>query len=46
MFIQVNINKPIFMINLTNRSSFSVASEEFRDQGTVANFFFIFNWSP
>ncbi len=36
--IQVNINKPNFMINPTNCSPFSVASEGIGDQGTVANF--------
>ena len=36
--IQVNINKPNFMINPTNCSPFSVASEGVGDQGTVANF--------
>ena len=33
--IQVNINKPNFMINPTNCSPFSVASEGIGDQGTV-----------
>ena len=36
--IQVNINKPSFMINPTNCSPFSVASEGIGDQGTVADF--------
>ncbi len=36
--IQVNIDKPNFMINPTNCSPFSVASEGIGDQGTVANF--------
>ncbi len=36
--IQVNINKPNFMINPTNCSPFSVASQGVGDQGTVANF--------
>ncbi len=36
--IQVNIEKPNFMINPTNCSPFSVASEGIGNQGTVANF--------
>ena len=36
--IQVNIDKPNFMINPTNCSPFSVASQGIGDQGTVANF--------
>ena len=36
--IQVNIDKPNFMINPTNCSPFSVASQGVGDQGTVANF--------
>ena len=36
--IQVNIDKPNFMINPTNCSPFSVGSEGIGDQGTVANF--------
>jgi len=36
--IQVNINREHFMINPTNCSPFSVASEGIGDQGTVANF--------
>ena len=36
--IEVSINKPNFMINPTNCSPFSVASEGIGDQGTVANF--------
>ena len=36
--IQVNIDKPNFMINPTNCSPFSVTSEGVGDQGTVANF--------
>ena len=36
--IQVNINKPNFMINPTNCSAFTVASQGVGDQGTVANF--------
>ena len=36
--IQVNINKPNFMINPTNCSPFSVASEGIGDQGTAADF--------
>ncbi len=36
--IQVNINKPNFMINPTNCSPMSVASQGVGDQGTVANF--------
>jgi hypothetical protein len=36
--IQVNINKPSFMINPTNCSPFSVASQGVGDQGTVADF--------
>jgi hypothetical protein len=36
--IQVNVDRPNFMINPTNCSSFSVASEGIGDQGTVANF--------
>ncbi len=36
--IQVNINKPNFMINPTNCTPYSVASEGVGDQGTVANF--------
>jgi hypothetical protein len=36
--IQVNIDKPNFMINPTNCSPFSVASEGIGDQGTGASF--------
>ena len=36
--IQVSIDKPNFMINPTNCSPFSVASQGIGDQGTVANF--------
>ena len=36
--IQVNIDKPNFMINPTNCSPFSVDSQGIGDQGTVANF--------
>ena len=36
--IQVNINKPNFMINPTNCSPFSVASEGVGDQGTAVAF--------
>ena len=36
--IQVNINKPNFMINPTNCSPFSVDSQGVGDEGTVANF--------
>jgi len=36
--IQVNINKPNFMINPTNCSPLSVASEGIGDQGTAASF--------
>ncbi len=36
--IQVNINRENFMINPTNCSPFTVASEGIGDQGTVANF--------
>ena len=36
--IQVNIDKPNFMINPTNCSPFSVGSQGIGDQGTVANF--------
>ncbi len=36
--IQVNINKPNFMINPTNCSPFSVDSQGVGDQGTVADF--------
>jgi hypothetical protein len=36
--IQVNIDKPNFMINPTNCSPMSVASQGIGDQGTVANF--------
>jgi hypothetical protein len=36
--IQVNIDKPDFMINPTNCSAFSVDSEGIGDEGTVANF--------
>jgi len=36
--IQVNIDRPNFMINPTNCSPFSVASQGIGDQGTVANF--------
>ncbi len=36
--IQVNIDKPNFMINPTNCSPFAVSSEGIGDQGTVANF--------
>jgi len=36
--IQVNIDKPNFMINPTNCSPFSVGSEGIGDEGTVANF--------
>jgi hypothetical protein len=36
--IQVNINREKFMINPTNCSPFSVASQGIGDQGTVANF--------
>ena len=36
--IQVNIDKPNFMINPTNCSPFSVTSQGVGDQGTVANF--------
>ncbi len=36
--IQVNINKPNFMINPTNCSPFTVASEGIGNQGTVASF--------
>ena len=36
--IQVNIDKPSFMINPTNCSPFSVASEGVGDEGTVAKF--------
>ena len=36
--IQVNIDKPNFMINPTNCRPFTVASQGIGDQGTVANF--------
>jgi hypothetical protein len=36
--IQVNIDKPEFMIDPTNCSAFSIASQGVGDQGTVANF--------
>jgi hypothetical protein len=36
--IQVNIDKPSFMINPTNCSPFRVASQGIGDQGTVADF--------
>ncbi len=36
--IEVSIDKPNFMINPTNCSPFSVASQGVGDQGTVANF--------
>ena len=36
--IQVNIDKPAFMINPTNCSHFSVDSQGIGDEGTVANF--------
>jgi hypothetical protein len=36
--IQVNIDRPNFMINPTNCSPFSVDSQGIGDQGTVANF--------
>ncbi len=36
--IQVNIDKPNFMINPTNCSPFSVDSQGIGDQGTVADF--------
>ncbi|MGA8744431.1 MAG: hypothetical protein WB507_01025 [Solirubrobacterales bacterium] len=36
--IRVNIERPNFMINPTNCSPFSVASQGIGDQGTVANF--------
>jgi hypothetical protein len=36
--IQVNIDKPNFMINPTNCSPFAVASQGVGDQGTVADF--------
>jgi hypothetical protein len=36
--IQVNIDKPNFMINPTNCSSFAIASEGIGNQGTVADF--------
>jgi hypothetical protein len=36
--IQVNIDKPNFMINPTNCASFAIASQAVGDQGTVANF--------
>jgi hypothetical protein len=36
--IQVNINRPNFMINPTNCSAFAIASQGVGDQGTVANF--------
>ena len=36
--IQVNIDKPNFLINPTNCSTFDVASQGVGDQGTVANF--------
>ena len=35
--IQVNINRPNFMINPTNCSPFTVASEGIGDEGTVAS---------
>lgn len=41
--IQVNIDRPNFMINPTNCSPFSVASQGVGDQGTVANFSSPFN---
>ena len=41
--IEVNINKPNFMINPTNCSPFSVGSEGIGDQGTVAHFSSYFN---
>ncbi len=36
--IQVNIDKPAFMINPTNCSHFSVDSQGIGDEGTIANF--------
>ncbi len=36
--IQVNIDRPNFMINPTNCSDFTIASQGIGDQGTVANF--------
>ena len=41
--IQVNIDKPNFMINPTSCDPFAVASEGIGDQGTVANFSSEFN---
>ena len=41
--IQVNIDKPNFMINPTNCSAFTVASQGIGDQGTVVNFSSPFN---
>lgn len=41
--IQVNIDKPDFMINPTNCSAFQISSQGVGDQGTVANFSSPFN---
>jgi hypothetical protein len=41
--IQVNIDKPNFMINPTNCNPFSVASEGIGDQGTVTSFSSVFD---
>jgi hypothetical protein len=41
--IQVNIDKPNFMINPTNCSAFQIASQGIGDQGTVADFSSPFN---